>query len=199
MPEASKEKQFLIDHFSAQAAEPQPASVRKLLAGPGAFDLLHFAGHGMAASEDINEPQLLLQGETLQEGYMQNFLRADTVETRANLVSQQDNRPMVTVNACQAGRATYKLTGIGGFAAAFLSTGAGCFVGTLWSVTDSPARYFTESFYAALLGDSRPTAAGDTIAVAARKARDAAKKSGDPTWLSYVVYGHPHARLLRTK
>lgn len=199
LPEASKEKQFLLDRFSAQAVDPQPAAVRKLLVGPASFDLLHFAGHGMAASDGNNEPQLLLQGETLQEGYVQNFLRANTVETRANLVSPQGNRPIVTVNACQAGRATYKLTGIGGFAEAFLARGAGCFVGTLWSVTDSPARYFTESFYTALLGDGKPTSVGDTIAVATRKARDAAKKSGDSTWLSYVVYGHPHARIIRTK
>ncbi len=202
LPEATKEKQFLIDRFQATEAEPQPGPLRNLLTGPGAFDLLHFACHGMAASENINEPQLVLKGEMLPNGsYSQNYLRADTVESRANTVSKDGNRPIVVVNACQAGRATYKLTGIGGFAQAFLSRGAGCFVGTLWSVTDSPARTFTEGFYGALLGDGNSEGKGDTIAVAARKARETAKqsgkKTGDSTWLSYVVYGHPHARLVR--
>jgi len=78
----------------------------------------------------------------------------------------------------------YKLTGIGGFARAFLRRGAGAFIGTLWSVGDSPAREFTEEFYLRLKS-------GNMIAEAAGKART----EGDATWLVYVVYGHPHAKL----
>jgi len=91
--------------------------------------------------------------------------------------------------ADRARRAGYKLTGIGGFSQAFLRKGAGAFVGTLWSVSDAPARTFTETFYRRLL-------AGDTVAEAAIKARAAARKDGDSTWLAYVVYAHPHATLL---
>jgi CHAT domain-containing protein len=95
---------------------------------------------------------------------------------------------MVVLNACQIGRANYKLTGIGGFAQAFLDRGAGAFVGTLWSVGDSPARTFTERLYSELLG-------GQTLAQASIAAREAARQAGDATWLAYVVYGHPHLRV----
>jgi hypothetical protein len=50
-----------------------------------------------------------------------------------------DNRPIIVSNVCQAGRAGYKLTGIGGFALAFLKSGTGAFTGTLWSLFDGPA------------------------------------------------------------
>jgi CHAT domain-containing protein len=95
---------------------------------------------------------------------------------------------MVVLNACQAGRQNWKLTGIGGFAQAFLRRGAGAFVGTLWSVGDAPARNFTEAMYRALK-------AGDPMAAAVRAGRAAARAAGDATWLAYAVYGHPAARL----
>lgn len=97
---------------------------------------------------------------------------------------------MVFLNACQAGRAGYKLTGIGGFAQAFLKGGAGAFVGTLWSVGDEPAFSFGQAFYDALLG-------GKDISEATLLARDAARTAGDATWLAYAVYVHPHATLTR--
>jgi CHAT domain-containing protein len=95
---------------------------------------------------------------------------------------------MVVVNACQAGRAGYKLSGVGGFANAFLTGGAGAFVGTLWSVGDNPARVFTETLYKELLQ-------GSNLSEAAIAARAAAQKEGGATWLAYVVYGHPHMKI----
>ena len=94
----------------------------------------------------------------------------------------------LVLNACQAGRLNWKLTGLGGFAQAFLSRKAGAFIGTLWSVGDDTARDFTEALYTALLG-------GMAMAEAVKVARAAAKKADDPTWLAYVVYAHPAATL----
>ncbi len=93
---------------------------------------------------------------------------------------------MVVLNACQAGRAGYRLSGTGGFARAFLTGKAGVFVGALWSVGDQPARSFTEQLYKQLL-------AGDRLAEAAIAARESARNAGEATWLAYVIYGHPHA------
>lgn len=105
-----------------------------------------------------------------------------------NLRASGGNRPIVFLNACQVGRAGYQLTGIGGFSQAFLRRGAGVFVSSLWSVGDAPARTFAESFYAELKQ-------GRTVAAATRAARTASREAGDATWLAYVVYGDPHARL----
>jgi hypothetical protein len=56
-------------------------------------------------------------------------------------------------------------------------------------VRDDTALQMVESFYALLL-------AGDTtVAEATRKARGAARKAGDPTWLAYSLYAHPNARV----
>jgi CHAT domain-containing protein len=95
---------------------------------------------------------------------------------------------MVVFNACQTGRLGHQLTSLGGFAEAFLSVGAAAFVSSLWSVGDVPARTFTESLYAALLD-------GATVSEATGQARAKARAAGDATWLAYVFYAHPRARL----
>ena len=82
----------------------------------------------------------------------------------------------------------YALTGVSGFAQAFLKGGAGAFIGSLWAVGDRPARVFSEALYMALL-------AGSDLAEASRKAREKAKTAGDATWLAYVVYGHPYLKV----
>jgi hypothetical protein len=188
LPGAQQEIQFLKDRFGATEAAADSGKVRELVSQPGAFDLLHFACHGEADQNNISNARLLLKG--LQEhGYEEDSLSATTVEQFANLQGADGNKPVVVLNACQVGRTGYQLTGSGGFAQAFLKAGAGAFVGTLWSVGDQPARTFTETFYEALLKQK-------TIAEAVIDARAAAEKAKDSTWLAYVVYGHPFAKLV---
>jgi hypothetical protein len=191
LPEAEQEMAFLEREFAATAVEAQPNSVRCLLSEAGAFDLLHFAGHGVAEQRNIANAQLLLEGRVEHGNYLPAYLSATTVEQFANLMGGDGRRPAVVLNACQAGRAGYKLCGIGGFARAFLSRGAGLFLGCLWAAGDRPARRFTETFYERLL-------AGQTVAESAIAAREVARAAGEATWLAYVVYGHPHARRERT-
>ena len=65
------------------------------------------------------------------------------------------NRAVIVLDACQVGRLGFKLTGIDGFAQAFLKRGAGAFVGTLWPVVDHLARTFgvlPELWTGAMLG-----------------------------------------------
>ena len=57
----------------------------------------------------------------------------------------------------------------------------------LWEVTDRQALAFAQAFYTRLL-------AGDPVAESVHAARLAAR-NGDPTWLAYSVYAHPHARV----
>ena len=54
LPEAQLESQFLETEFGAAAVEPKSGTVRKLLSQPGAFDLLHFACHGVADQDNIS-------------------------------------------------------------------------------------------------------------------------------------------------
>jgi CHAT domain-containing protein len=160
-----------------------------LLERPGQIDLLHFAGHGEAANNDIANAGLILQVRHEGNSWAPVQLTSTMVEQFANLRDGNGNRPLVFLNACQAGRAGHQLTQVGGFAQAFLKGGAGIFVSTLWSVMDTPAREFGEEFYAQLI-------AGKTVAQAAVAARQATRALDDPTWLAYVVYGRPDGRLV---
>jgi hypothetical protein len=196
LPQAQQEIQFLDAHFKATAVQPEKTQVLRLLQQEGAFDLLHFAGHGSAQQGNIANACVMLQGkmvDTRGEGraedlqYCPDLLDAIAVKNYARFGSK---RPIVVLNACQVSRAGYQLTGIGGFAQAFLERRAGAFVGSLWSVGDYPARIFTEAWYTALLS-------GSSLAEATKLAREEARRLGGATWLAYAVYGHPHARLVQ--
>jgi CHAT domain-containing protein len=129
-----------------------------------------------------------MNGWVRQGQYVEDMLTATAVETYGNLGRPDGSGPLVFLNACQVGRAGYSLTGLGGFARAFLNIKAGAFVGTLWSIGDTSALTFAETFYEKLM-------AGKTIAETTIAARQAAKNAEDVTWLSYVVYGHPSGRV----
>ena len=124
-------------------------------------------------------------------------LLASTVDHYADLRGPDGRRPLVVVNACQTGQIGYSLTGLGGFATAFLGaregTGdtrgkAGAFVGALWSVGDQPASTFVAALYEELKK-------GRTIAQASGAARAAAKDAGEGSWLAYTVYAHPNLKV----
>jgi hypothetical protein len=170
-------------------APAESLEVYDLLGRSGEFDLLHFACHGEASSSKIWNAGLLMNGRIVDGAYVKDVLEVVSVESYADLKGSDDNRPLIFLNACQAGRGGYKLTGTGGFAQAFLRRGAGGFVGALWSVGDSPALTFAEKFYSALRDGNK------NFSEAAIEARRAAKAQNDPTWLSYTVYGHPHGVL----
>lgn len=63
-------------------------------------------------------------------------------------------------------------------------------VNTHWSVGDLSALDFSKTFYEQLLE-------GKNMMIAVAAARQAAKNKEEMTWLSYVVYADPYARLVR--
>ena len=188
LPQAQMERPFLEKEFKATAIQPHLTEVREALRTPGAFHLLHFAGHGYADPASMASAEVMLEGFVQGTQYDTETLQATLVEQTARLVGEDGMRPIVVLNACRAGQLQQKLTSIGGFAKAFINRGAGAFVGASWSVGDAPARTFTEALYAALRADH-------TLAEATIVARNTAKKAEEATWLAYVVYGNPGARL----
>ena len=197
---AAAEKQIIETFFPhAQEVLPDPNAVQTLLANPGAFDLLHYAGHGIADSGSIEQAGLALSVTTSATGTAQwTLLKAETVEGGA-LWAADGGRAIVFLNACQVGREGYALGHLGGFAQSFLESGAGAFVGPLWSVVDSTALAFVTAFYQSLHD-------GATLAEATRQARQAANDAernrsneqyASGTHLAYAVYGHPQATINR--
>lgn len=145
----------------------------------GAHDGIHFCGHGTFPDRQNPErAEIELEGGKVLKpndiaGAVRNLGRA---------------KPLVFLNACQAGRQARGLTGVGGWASRLLDAGASAFVGAHWEVDDERALAFATHFYERL-------DAGATIAAAGRDARLAIRDGGDPTWLAYTVYGDPGATL----
>jgi CHAT domain len=190
LPATAGEAEYLKNRFGATAVNPTSAAVLDLLSEPGSCDIFHFAGHGEA---DGTEARLLLEGRLEDGAYITDDLNETTLAGFVRLAKPDDvRRPMVVFNACQAGRQVPKLTRVGGFASAMVAKGAGAFVSSLWSVGDEPAREFTRALYDGLLD-------GKTLAEASIAARKAAQKGDEATWLAYVVYGNPCAKLTVTQ
>lgn len=188
LPAAQEEIPFLEAKLHAQKLDGNSNAVIDQLSQAGTIDLLHFSGHGEADAKDAKGAKVMLQGRLQAGNYIPDLLRAIDIQQNAQLTGASGCRPLVVLNACQAGRMGWHLTELGGFAEAFLRQGAGGFVGALWEVGDINARYFCEAFYSALLNNR-------TLAEATKAGRDAAKEKGESSWLAYVVYGYPHAML----
>lgn len=156
------------------------AQVTSLLEA-GDYDWFHLASHGeFAAAEPDQDSVLLLDGN---QPFTPHALIGP--EVQGHLFRQ---RPSFVLNACHTGRQGFALTQLGGWVNRLVGSGAGLFMGPLWTVTDESARRFARHFYALLLE-------GDTVAQAVHGARAVIRQSGDPTWLAYSVYAHPNARL----
>jgi hypothetical protein len=141
--------------------------------------LVHFVCHGQDDSAGIQTIDLLDQE-----------LSSNAVSGMQNLRKAfREKRPMVFLNACQVGRPTRALVGIGGFADAFMKIGASAVVAPLWSIGDETARVVAEEFYKGVKAEpTRPFAA---------ILRDIRRKAYDPgardTYAAYCFYGDPKA------
>jgi hypothetical protein len=155
------------------------------------FDGFHFVGHAsQTVGKEFDYSSLELETEQLTvEGTLKNFLHTlEPVHVSGKGAKWGPRRPLVFLNACQTGREDVGLTRPAGWARAMLGSKAGAFVGTLWSVRDSAALQFCKTFYDALRG-------GKTFGESALQARRVVASTGDPSWLAYVVYAHPNARV----
>src|SRR6266487_3944860 len=181
---AQKEKAFLarlIQQYGlmdTSPAEPTRALVKKLLQH-GDYSWFHVASHGNFYSDNPNnEAALWLQN---QQPLTANALLGEAEKYLC------EHRSGFVFNACEVGRQSWSITGIGGWANRLLSAGAGVFLAPQWIVNDSAALRFTRALYQALF-------AREPIAEAVRQGRLAARREGDPSWLAYSLYAHPNAR-----
>lgn len=142
-----------------------------------AYEGWHFIGHGGDRGGAVTGSPLRLEGSD-------KLLPLNLPGPSAR---EQRVRPLAFLNICHSGRGETALTGVGGWAEAFLTAGAGAFMGALWTIVDDSASLFSQAFYRALF-------ASVPIAEAVRQARLAIRKKGDPTWLAYTLFAHPQAR-----
>jgi hypothetical protein len=141
--------------------------------------VVHFVCHGKEDSAGIQTIDL-----------MDEELSSNAVSGMRDLCKAfREKRPMVFLNACQVGRPTRALVGIGGFADAFIQIGASAVVAALWSVVDETARLVAEEFYKGVTAEpTRPFAA--ILRDVRRKAYESGAKD---TYAAYCFYGDPAA------
>jgi hypothetical protein len=148
------------------------------------FDVFHIACHGQAKENNIENAELILTDELVNGRPQFVSISASVVAKSARFAAR---RPLIFLNACEAGRTGKSLTAWGGWPARLIGAGAGVVVGASWPVRDVVSNRFATAFYEALLG-------GVTLAEAATAARTEAAKFGDATWLAFKVFGDPHAK-----
>jgi CHAT domain-containing protein len=148
----------------------------------GVYDAWHFSGHGIDEQQDPDRSAILLEGRE----------RYTPIDLSGRSLNLGIPHPLVFLNACQTGRGGFSLTGMGGWASAFVNAGAAGFIGTYWSVADTPALNFARELYGRLLSDDRPP-----IGQAVKEARETISASGDPTWLAYTVFADPLATVTK--
>lgn len=145
----------------------------------GGFDGIHFACHGEFSPDNPDQSVLFLrEGGRLRPsdivGQMRGFGR---------------DRPLIFLNTCEAAHQGPALTGLGGWASRFLDAGGAAFIGPAWEANSRSAGAFSKAFYHHFRQNREP------MAEAIRLSREAIREDGNPTWLSYVVYAHPMARV----
>jgi CHAT domain-containing protein len=143
----------------------------------GAFDVLHFAGHGHFDPARPGESGLVCARAEVLRG--------------ADLDGIGDLPALVFFNACEAARVRRRSASrrrstrqpSTSLAEAFLVGGVANFLGTHWPVGDDAALAFSTHLYPALLG-------GRPLGTAIRDARRAVQAGGSGDWADYVHYGN---------
>jgi hypothetical protein len=188
---AQQEGGLLESLFDATPVTPATRpEVTKLFAQKGPFDLFHFAGHGQASEGQITDSKIELEPASPDSSRQLRDLTPDIIAGLCDLKAEDGTQAIVVLNSCRAGKIGRYVTGLSGFAPAFLEREAGLFVGALWMIGDEPAVTFIEAFYKALRD-------GKCVADAVVTGREKARNEGDATYLAYVVYGDPLARLVQ--
>jgi len=184
LPGAAEEEAML--KYRLKGISPITANsldVLDFLAAGNDCAVLHFACHGQTGQKGSVESSLLMTGLKRGAELFDDPLTWQSVKAEANFGPGAG--PLVFVNACQTGRVGAGITGVAGFADAFIRPhsrrGASAFIGALWSVDDQLATSFADTLYTAL-------GAKKTLIEAVHAAREACKANHDFTWLSYSIY-----------
>lgn len=178
LPEAEKEKKFLVSKFKAQAVKPQKKSLLQLTEAKIPGLMLHMGLHGESKSA-LNEQSIKLEDGDLDAEEIGGIYFAGETPTVT----------FMFLNACQVGTAGEILGQASGFPGTMLGKGTLGFIAPLWSVVDLQARHFSESFYIDALGAGKPI--GEVL-LALRRGFDLEKSL---TELAYIYYGHPSLKL----
>lgn len=175
---AENEKKLVLGSFGGESVQPCFVKEIDQQLKPWRGSLLHFVCHGETPTPMV---QRLLLDKT--EKLTLNRLRAMLGLKGAVHAA----RPVVFLNACEAGRETISLVGAGGFAKQFVDAGACAVIAPLWSVGDNEAFEVATDFYSAVRAEPE-TPFGEILRRIRTKAYEGDSKD---TYAAYCLYGDP--------
>jgi len=184
LPWAAGERTLMVDTY---CADPVPLTSDALLdfLEKGRVQAVHFACHGNMSISDPDASRLVMEDTP-------NDLTPLAVARSEVCNGLGSEHPLVFLNACEVGGAATALSLVAGFPAAFLYAGAAALVSPLWAVNDEHARRIAEDFYREVFA----AAGGRTIGEVLRDLRQRWQTEKHLTFLAYVLYGDPLARVV---
>jgi CHAT domain-containing protein len=153
------------------------ASKARFMTEVAAFDVIHFAGHGLSDDESLTASLLLARSDN-DSG---RLYMSDIAALRL------PRAPLVVLAACGTLRGRVGgVEGMPSLARSFLAAGASTVVGTLWDTDDAGSVQLLTSFHRSIAANASP-------AVALRNAQlEAIARGGENAeprnWAQYVIY-----------
>jgi CHAT domain-containing protein len=179
--QAAAEAQMVINQYPGKLITPADFEQLQTALGTVGRSLVHLICHGKA-EEGGGQAVYLESGDELTST---NILRMKGVAK-----TFAEKRPVVFLNACEVGRGSPALVGLGGFVSSFIRLGATAVIAPLWSVEDEAAHPIAEEFYRAVK-DRPGTPFSRIFAEIRAKAYDPA--IAKDTYAAYCFYGDPLA------
>jgi CHAT domain-containing protein len=175
---AEKEKDLVLATFTGKAIMPASFPEVEKELETQLRSLVHFVCHGQEESG--------IQTIDLEDGKMScnALLGMDGVAA-----AFAKKHPLVFLNACEVGRRTPALFGLGGFADSFIQIGASAVIAPLWSVEDEAAHDVASEFYRRVKKEPNTPFAEILRGIRAKAYETGAKD----TYAAYCFYGDPAA------
>lgn len=194
---AISEAKLVSDSFNGEMVEPADFDGVAAKLGSRGKTLVHFVCHG---EDEETEIGAVKSEDPLKKS--RNMVQIIRLERDQALNSTQilglpgveeifgELRPFVFLNACEIGRATPALVGVGGFAKSFIDLGASAVIAPLWSVKDTIAQKIAATFYQRVR-DNPDIAFAEILRDLRRKAYEPGQ--AEDTYAAYCFYGDPAA------
>jgi hypothetical protein len=181
LDQAAAEAEMVFKQYPGTPITPVDFEGLEAALGGVGRSLVHFICHGKDEAGG-------LQAVYLEGG--DELTSASILGMRGVAKIFAEKRPVVFLNACEVGRGSPALVGLGGFVSSFIRLGATAVIAPLWSVEDAAAHAIAEEFYRVVR--ERPGTPFSRIFTEIRaKAYD--RTVGEDTYAAYCFYGDPYA------
>ncbi|HYJ04128.1 MAG TPA: CHAT domain-containing protein [Chthoniobacterales bacterium] len=178
---SEKESGMVRSEFPGDTIAPADFTGFEAAMASGGRSLLHFICHGKSAA---------VGAQTI---YSEDGTELSSIAFTGGTSTPPaiaKSKPFVFMNACEVGRLTPNLVGVGGFAPTFIDLGASCVIAPLWSVKDKFAPIVAEEFYRAVKSDPGKPFADILASIRARAYRP---EGAEDSYAAYCFYGDPLA------